>query len=133
MVQFEDSGERLPDITGTGGAGLTVTIAEAETFVVPDFEQVIVKVYGTAVFKPFIVSKDPDADLFPAQALDAVQLSGPPVVDQVRVVEFVGRVILIGLAEIFTEIGEDAHLLPSQAVPATQPEVTVTPEPFGDS
>jgi len=43
-----------------------------------------------------------------------------PVVDQVKVVEFVGKVIEAGEAEMLTEIEFTTHFVPSQPVPVAQ-------------
>lgn len=47
----------------------------------------------------------------PLQAFDAVQLVGLPEVVQVRVVEFVGKVMEFGLAERNTEIPEEGFTI----------------------
>jgi hypothetical protein len=63
--------------------------------------------------------------LEPIQEPLALQLSGFPPVDQDKVVEFVGKVIELGLAERETVIGITAHILPFQAEPEIQLDVTV--------
>src|SRR3989344_5142558 len=88
----------------SGASGFTRTKTVAKASDTPALPQVISKIYVPSVM-PVRSSKPPAGDLSPLQLLEAVQLSGSPVVVQVSRALLSGRVRDVGYAVIATVTG----------------------------